>query len=116
MFGGEMVQSFPEYAFEIIADIILGIVLGVLVNMIVDYVSDYFKLPMFIKLLLQLFLIIVVLYILKIDSKYLYDSWKGSTNYGIVFTAVFLAVQKNMVKLFTNLYDDETHRLGVFKF
>ncbi len=96
--SSEQTESIFDYAFEVIADIFLGVVLGVSVNAITDFVARELGLPTYAKLALQFTLIIIVLYILKIDSKYLYSSWKGQTNYGIVFTAVFFAVQKNMLK------------------
>jgi uncharacterized membrane protein YvlD (DUF360 family) len=103
----DFAETFPAYAFEVVSDIILGIVLGISVNMFVNYVGKILHLPVQIKLLFQLFIIIAVLYIMKIDSKYLYSSWKGQTSYGIIFTTVFFAVQKNMVQLFEVLYNYE---------
>ncbi len=100
-------ESFPMYAFEVTSDIVLAVLLGVAVNQITNIISKYFGLPKFAKIILQLALIIIVLYIMKIDSKYLYGSWKGQTGYGIIFTAVFLSVQKNMVKFLEDVYIEE---------
>jgi hypothetical protein len=100
-------ESFPMYSLEVITDLILGAVLGVIVNTMADYIGNLFKLPFWGVLVVQLFLISVFLYVMKIDSKYLYNSWKGQTSYGIVFTSVFLAVQKNMLRFFENIYLDE---------
>ena len=33
---------------------------------------------------------------MKMDSSQLYRSWRGKLDYGIVFTTVFIAVQKNI--------------------
>lgn len=103
----DFAETFPMYAFEIIADIILAILLGVAVNQLSDWFGKKFNLPKYGKLLIQLFLIILVFYIMKIDSRYLYESWKGQTNYGIIFTSVFLAVQKNAVSFIEDIYIEE---------
>lgn len=102
-------ESFLHYAFEIIADIALGVFLGVLVNMFTNFIAEIFKLPRLAKIAVQLALIICVLYVMKIDSKYLYKSWKGQTSYGIIFTAVFLAVQRNLITFFQDIYDEEAN-------
>lgn len=99
----EMHETFVQYAFEIIADIVLGICLGLVVNVCADYIGNIFNLPLSAKITVQLFLIVVVLYLMKIDSRYLYASWKGHTGYGIIFMTVFMAVQNNMIKLFDRL-------------
>jgi len=93
----DTVTGFPKYALEIIADIFLGIVLGLSVNFFVDYLGKKFGLKFYAKLIIQIILIILVLYVMKVDSKYLYESWKGETSYGIIFTSIFLAVQKNLM-------------------
>ena len=101
--------SFPKYAFEVSADIVLGLVLGVTVNIVTNKIGEIFKLKNSGKLIIQIFLNICILYTLKVDSKYLYDTWKGQTNYGVVFTAVFLASQRNLINLFTDIYDEENN-------
>lgn len=101
--------TFPKYAFEITADVVLGLVLGVSVNIVSNKIAVILKLRNFLKIVVQIFLNIFILYVLKIDSKYLYDTWKGETNYGIVFTSVFLASQRNLVHLFTDIYDEESN-------
>lgn len=110
----ELNESFFAYALEIVADMALGMFLGVMVNIISDKIAWLFKLPRIAKLIVQIFLITVVLYIMKVDSKYLYSSWRGQTSYGIVFTAVFLASQKNIVQLFEDIYIEEENRIGIF--
>lgn len=95
----ELDESFGLYAFEIIADIILGIALGLTVNKVSNRLSNFLNLNVYLKYGFQLLLNIGVLYILKVDSKYLYTSWKGKTSYGIIFTAMFIASQKNLTKL-----------------
>lgn len=98
-------EPFHEYAFEVISDIVLGVALGVIINMIVDYLGNLLGLPFSVKLLIQLTFIILILYFLKIDSNVLYSSWKGHTSYGIIFTSVFIAAQKNLIKFFQDVYD-----------
>ena len=107
-------ESFFVYSFEVVADVILAVFLGIIVNMIADYIGKFFNLPFCAILIVQLILISLVLYIMKIDSKYLYSSWKGQTNYGIIFTSVFLAVQKNMIKFFENMYLENEKKIGIF--
>ncbi|XWV24465.1 hypothetical protein QJ856_gp0021 [Tupanvirus deep ocean] len=107
-------ESFFKYSFEVISDIILGVVLGVTVNIAADFIAIKLGLPRIGLIIVQIFLICLVLYIMKIDSKYLYESWKGQTNYGIVFTAVFLAVQRNIIRFFEDIYIEETKSIGIF--
>ena len=103
----DFIESFPRYAFEVVADIVLAVLLGVAVNQISNWIAKSFHLPKYGKLIIQIILIILVLYIMKIDSKYLYNSWKGQTNYGIIFTAVFLAVQKNVTSFMDNVFIED---------
>lgn len=100
-------KNFLDYSFDIAADIVLGLVLGTIVNVSADFVGKLLKLPSFGVLIIQFIFICVVLYTLKIDSKHLYQTWEGKTNYGIIFTAVFLASQKNIISFFENIYDEE---------
>lgn len=102
----KFVESYPAYAFEITADIVLAVLLGIGVNKLTNVIAKHFGLHIYAKLLLQLVFIITILYIMKIDSKYLYSSWKGQTNYGIIFTAIFLAVQKNVTKFLEDIYKE----------
>ena len=113
--NNELNESFIQYTFEIATDILLGVVLGVIVNMVADYVGKILHLPRYGVLVVQFFLICGVLYLLKVDSKYLSQSWKGQTSYGIVFTAVFLAVQKNLINFFGDIYLDINNTTGMFK-
>lgn len=99
--------SYPSYAFEILADIFLGTILGFTVNTITDIISEKLHLSKYMKLILQLFFITVVLYVMKVDSRYLYASWKGETNYGIIFTAIFIGSQRNVIKFMENIYKKE---------
>ena len=99
--------SFGYYAFEIISDIVLGVILGVLLNAFVDYLGQILNMPFYAIIILQVFLIIVVLYYLKVDSIHLYAAWRGQAGYGIIFTSVFLAVQKNIIIFFEKIYPFE---------
>ncbi len=108
-------ENFFQYTFEIAADIILGIVLGTIVNTCANYIGRVFGLNRICILIVQFFFICIVLYFMKIDSRYLYHTWRGQTNYGIVFTAVFLASQKNMIKLFEDIYNEEENKIGIMK-
>ena len=112
--NGKVKESFPTYALEVITDIGLGVFAGLTVNICADFIGSVFKLNRIGILIVQLFLITVVLYIIKVDSRYLYSTWKGETNYGIIFTAVFLAVQRNMVKFFEDVYIEQENRIGIF--
>jgi len=103
----ELHEPFSVYSFEILADIFLGIALGIIVNFISSCIAKLLDLSIYAAFVIQLILIIIVLYVLKIDSKYLYGSWKGQTNYGIIFTAIFLAVQRNLIRFFELLYQKE---------
>lgn len=106
--------SFPVYALEVVTDIGLGIIAGLSVNICADFIGKIFGLKYIGVIIVQLFLITIVLYMIKIDTRYLYSTWRGETSYGIIFMAVFLAVQKNMIKLFENIYLEEENRFGIF--
>nr|URM62011.1 hypothetical protein [Mimivirus sp.] len=97
-------ESILGYTFEVIADIFLGLVLGIGINVFVDYIGEFLHLSFLVKIIIQFIFIILILYFLKIDSKQLYSSWKGHTSYGIIFTSVFIASQRNLIKLFDEVY------------
>ena len=103
----EFLEGFPQYTFEVLADIVLAILLGITVNKLTNHIAKYLGLNKYAKLVVQLVLIIIVLYIMKIDSKYLYASWKGETSYGIVFTTVFFAIQKNLTSFVEDIYTED---------
>lgn len=109
-------ESFFSYVFEISADIVLGLVLGLFVNIVADFIGKIFGINIIGILIIQFILICLVLYILKVDSKYLYKSWKGKTSYGIVFTVVFFAVQKNVVKFFDYVISEERKNKGLWRY
>lgn len=111
--GDNLNESFPSYSFEIISDIFLGIVLGVLVNTVSSLLALKLNWSKFTLVTFQFALITIILYIMKIDSKYLYSSWKGHTSYGIMFTTVFLAVQKNVIIFFEDVYKSAEKKLGI---
>lgn len=97
-------ENFIFYSFEIAADVVIGILLGFIVNKATDYLADAFNLNVLAKIILQFLLICVVLYVLKVESDKLYSTWEGSSNYGIIFIAAFLSVQKNLVMLWEYIY------------
>lgn len=105
--------SFFSYGVDILFDIILGIVLGVFINVIMDYISRILNLPFYATIIIQVFLIICVLYIMKVDSRYLYSTWRGANNYGILFTTSFIATQGNIVKFFEKIWNTENNTFGV---
>lgn len=104
----ESFKKFPRYALELIVDTALGIFLGILIDKSANAIGSYLELSDPVKLSIQFFLIILVLYIMKINSKYFYESWHGPAGYGIIFIAVFLASQKNLTKLMLDIYGDES--------
>jgi uncharacterized membrane protein (Fun14 family) len=106
--------SFPHYALEIITDVGLGVILGLSVNIATNFIGRIFKLNRVGILLVQLCLITIVLYVIKIESKHLYSSWKGKTDYGIIFISVFMASQKNVVRFFEDVYVEEENNIGLF--
>ena len=112
----EFKESFPHYAMEVLIDIFLGIFLGVLINTIVNYVGKKLGLSKIIKFIIQLCLIIIVLYFLKIDSVHYMKSWRGQTSYGIVFVAVFLAVQANVIHFLEDIWLEDENRIGILKY
>lgn len=97
------VHSFFEYTFEIASDVILGMALGILINSFSNYLEKVLHLGELMKMIIQIFLCCIILYLMKIESKHLYSSWRGSANYGIVFTTVFFSVQKNLVDFLENI-------------
>lgn len=102
-----MVKTLGVYSIELTVDIFLGIILGIIVNRISDIIGRQLKLEFNTKMFIQLILIILVLYYMKVESKYLYDSWTGDQSYGIVFTSIFLSSQKNITTFIENIYSYE---------
>lgn len=95
--------SFPVYALEIIVDIGFGIFMGLTVNFLANYIISLLGLNGYAVFIVQLFLITVVLYFIKIDTRYLYSTRNGEATYGIIFITVFFSVQKNMANFFTKI-------------
>jgi F0F1-type ATP synthase assembly protein I len=101
-------QSFFSYATGILLDLVLGVLLGIFVNTVVDFFAKTFNMPFYVAIILQILFIICILYLMKVDSKYLYTTWRGGRdNYGILFTAAFLGVQSNIVKFLEDIWSDE---------
>ena len=100
-----MIQSFPQYALEVVTDIMLGLTLGVSIDTLVTYIGLYFNLSQIAMVFLQLALIIIVLYVMKRWSKYLYNSWYADTDYGIIFIAVFIESQRNIVTFIEDIHN-----------
>jgi hypothetical protein len=92
---------------EVTSDLILGISLGILVDKLADIVAKYFGLGNIARLFIQLFFIIVVLYMMKLNAMHMYASWHTEQGYGIVFIALFLASQKNLLLILANAYSEE---------
>jgi len=101
-----MSLSLPRYALEITTDGLTGVVLDILINKFADFIGSYFKKSKIVTLTVQLMLIILILYLMKVESNHLYASWQGNQSYGIVFIAVFLASQKNLTSFIKYLYDE----------
>lgn len=98
-------DSFVKYSLQASADIILAVVLGIGVNVVADFFISQFNLSLYAGIILQIFLIIVVLYFMKVISNKLYSSWNGHSQYGIMFMVFFFATQKNVINFFRNIYD-----------
>jgi glucan phosphoethanolaminetransferase (alkaline phosphatase superfamily) len=101
-----MVKKITSYTVELIIDVIMGITLGVIVNTLTNFIGEYFKLNHALKLLVQICLIIAVLYLMKRNSKYLPECWKGEYDYGILFTSSFIISQKNLIVFIDKFYVD----------
>lgn len=92
-------NNFPIFAVNIVADLGLGIFLGICVNLLADCISAWFGLSGMAVIIIQVLIISVTLYFVKKFYTNTHPSWQG-TKYGVVFIAVFLAVQQNMTHLF----------------
>jgi hypothetical protein len=102
-------KSFPYYALEVATDTALSIALGIFVDKIANVGGSYLGLSRHTKLIIQFFLIIWVLYVLKKNSLLMYDSWQGDNSYGIVFMSLFLASQKNLTIFMLDVYGEEKY-------
>ena len=104
--------SFPIFFLEVVSDILIGVGLGLFVNMISTFIGKLFGLKKIGTIIIQLLMISLVLYMIKVDSRYLFSTWEGEADYGIIFTAVFLAVQPNMINFFTDIYHIVDDKFG----
>lgn len=100
-----MTLSYPHFAIEVIIDTLLGIMLGILIDKLSDIIGEHLSFSA--KMIVQFILIITVLYVMKNNSKYLYESWVTKGDYGILFTAVFLTSQKNVIMFMNKVYHEE---------
>lgn len=106
-------ESFPHYTTEILSDIVLGCVLGIFVNTLANIIGRDVGADRNGVLAIQLALIIVVMYILKVDSRYLNRTWRGSTDYGVIFTVVFLSTQRNVALVFNDILAAQINNFGL---
>lgn len=90
-------ESFVEYTLEFVFDCALGVVLGLFTNFVSDQLQKFFGYHNMVKLIMQLLLIAVFLYVFKYFSSDIARTWRNEMDYGIVFIAMFLASQKNFV-------------------
>jgi hypothetical protein len=100
-------ETFLDFSLEIVADVMMGIFLGIMVNWVATYLGRAFNLSFLATILVQFLLICMVLYLLKINADYLYKAWEDASGYGIIFTGVFLGVQRNLINFFENVYHQE---------
>ncbi|BCS83458.1 hypothetical protein QLL95_gp0665 [Cotonvirus japonicus] len=95
---------FLLYSSEIIADILLGIILGVLVNLLTDYISAIIGLHGYGKFPVQLILIAITLYLLRIDPTISFPLRSSGYTYGVIFIPVFITAQRNFAIFFSDVY------------
>ena len=100
----EVRESFFKYSVEVVTDILLGITLGVIVNLMTDYIAAIFEIHGILKLPIQLFLIVIVLYIMRIYPGISYPLRTRSDTYGVIFIPVFITAQRNFAIFFSDIY------------
>lgn len=98
-------KTFFCHSNEIIIDTLLGIFFGVCINCLADYISRIAGLNFYTTMIIQLLLIILLLYGMKVLSYNLYHSWWGDDSYGIIFISTLFASQRNFNRFIDNLYD-----------
>jgi len=101
-------ERFVEFNVDVVVDIILALFLGLIINHTVNILSIHFSLSEASKVLLQLFLIIVVLYLIQrysywIDKQIPGDQWKEG--FGIIFIPLFFSAQLNITNLIRKFAD-----------
>lgn len=99
-----MDKNFSNFVIEMILDIVMGIGLGIFIDNTSTMLASLFNLTPVFHFILQATMIIVTLYLLKKNSKYLFDAWDGPSAYGILFISLFLASQKNLIIFIEMLY------------
>ncbi|AHA45213.1 hypothetical protein HIRU_S307 [Hirudovirus strain Sangsue] len=98
-------ESFLRYGGEIIIDIMLGILLGIAVNMLTDYIASIFGLKGTAKFPIQLILIVIVLYMLRINPDISFPLRSRTDTYGVIFIPIFITAQRNFAIFFSELYN-----------
>ncbi|AKI79410.1 hypothetical protein [Acanthamoeba polyphaga mimivirus] len=98
-------ESFLRYGGEIIIDIMLGILLGIAVNMLTDYIASIFGLKGTAKFPIQLVLIVIVLYMLRINPDISFPLRSRTDTYGVIFIPIFITAQRNFAIFFSELYN-----------
>lgn len=98
-------ESFLRYGGEIIIDIMLGILLGIAVNMLTDYITSIFGLKGTAKFPIQLVLIVIVLYMLRINPDISFPLRSRTDTYGVIFIPIFITAQRNFAIFFSELYN-----------
>lgn len=99
----EPLPDFLTYSLELFIDGATGLFLGLMVNYFSDWLQCTFGFDDLIKIILQIVLITLTLYIIKITIRKLFRSWRKETDYGIVFVSLFLASQRNIVKFVASI-------------
>ena len=101
--------SIPKYFELAIIDIGSAIVLGGLVNITANIIAKKFDLTFAATIIIQFTAIVMVLYLLKHKSHKLGFFWRGENAYGLLFTAIFVASQKNLYKFFNHFCNHQSH-------
>jgi hypothetical protein len=100
------IESFPKYTFHMIYNGALSIILGVVINKTSDFFGEKLGLNFTQLIIIQIFLNICVLYLLKLKQKHIYHP-EGDTIYGIMFAALFIGSQRNLLAMIEKVYGFE---------
>lgn len=99
----EDTDDYTEHIMEVILDIVLAIILGILVNIASNFLGKKIGMGFTGIIIIQIFLIANVLHFVKKYFGKNLHSWQGKNDYGIVFVAIFLSVQKNLTQFLGDL-------------
>lgn len=96
--------SLVEHGTEMIFDIFIGAMSGIVIEYIADVLRRKLGYSRYISMFIQILLMVFVLHEYKSLKIWQLRSWEGQYDYGILFTSMLLASQRNLSNTISDIH------------